>query len=625
MPSPVELAIRGNRTAPIVFKQGAHAPFGIRWYGATSLWGHFRNLVSTAIARESVDSRDWMRPLTPAEMLANVTEVLGLASAGPRGTLLESLESPLWIDWIADTGDDRDVSKEVGRMLFSEYAFSEEGERMVLPRGDILLFGGDTAYPVATADEIFRRVLEPWNELLETLDDPRERPRVLLAIPGNHDWYDGLDGFGRLFRRSAGDMPNRSVTLPPSDTKKDRGGRAAGLVARGLHLDELGGALETIAGVAKTTRAIWRGTNESRRRRLLLIGYEPVQESSYWALPLAPGLDLWGTDRQLGRLDYRQRRYFAARRETTDETTSVWLAAPDPAIAFGEPWDLGERILAASGLSLTRDRVLYQCGDMHHYERRTVGESVHVISGGGGAFLHGTRIVEDPQPAQAAYPDGKMSRRLALEVPFGLALGRSGYLVHIVAALVASLELLVGGHDVLRFAIVSTLVSGVWIWALYAIAGHHRAHPRRVFLLTVPFGLVLGLLPLGLAVVEQRFFGGFSVYLRAPVMVLVHAYGAAFLYGVFLALCALWGLELQQVFTVLGHPGFKSFVRMRVSPNGTVDAWVIGKDDPLAKDGPWLVDRFTWNAPRASEDRQRPTRPPPDDTQERGDSTTREP
>ena len=172
-PGPVDLEVRGNRAAPIVFKQGAHAPFGIRWYGATSLWGHFRNLVSTAIARESVDSRDWMRPLAPEEMLANVTEVLGLASDGPRGTLLESLDSPLWIDWIADTGDDRDVSKEVGRMLFSEYAVSVDGEpeRLVLPRGDILLFGGDTAYPVATADEIFRRVLEPWNELLETLED----------------------------------------------------------------------------------------------------------------------------------------------------------------------------------------------------------------------------------------------------------------------------------------------------------------------------------------------------------------------------------------------------------------------------------------------------------------------
>ncbi len=51
---------------------------------------------------------------------------------------------------------------------------------------------------------------------------------------------------------------------------------------------------------------------------------------------------------------------------------------------------------------------------------------------------------------------------------------------------------------------------------------------------------------------------------------------------------------MQQVFTVLGHPGFKHFVRMRISPDGSIDAWVIGKDDPLAEEGPWLVDRWRW-------------------------------
>ncbi len=599
--SPVPLEPRRDRPLPLVFKEGAHAPFGIRWYGATSLWGHFRNLVSTAIARESVDARDWMRPLAPEELLAEVLGVLGRAPRPGAKSLLEGLDAPLWVDWIADTGDDRDVSKEVGRMLFAEYAVAgaagAEGEApLTLPRGDVLLFGGDTAYPVATADEIFRRVLEPWNELLEAREEADDRPRVLLGIPGNHDWYDGLDGFGRLFRRTAGDLPGRSNAGAPTPARKGAGlGRTAGLVARGLHLDELGGTLDTLAGVAKTTRALWRGTNEQRRRRLQLLGYEAVQESSYWALPLAPGLDLWGADRQLGRIDYRQRGFFAARRAVTGDG-AVWLAGPDPAIAFGERWEVGERILTACGLSLEHDRVLYQCGDMHHYERRVVGESLHVISGGGGAFLHGTRIVSDPAPAAAAYPDAKSSRRLALGVPIKLMLGRSGYLMHIVAALVGAIELAVGGQDPLRFAAIAAAASAAWIWALYAIAGHHRAHPRRVLALTMPFGLALGLLPAGLAVLDQRFAGAFPALAREAVVLLLHAYGAALLYGVFLALCGLWGLEMQQVFTVLGHPGFKSFVRLRVSPEGTIDAWVIGKDDPLASHGPWLVDRWSWNA-----------------------------
>ena len=73
MVAPLHLERRGDRAAPRVFREGARAPYAIRWYGATSLWGHFRNLVSSAIASESVDSRDWMRPLSAEEMLAGVT------------------------------------------------------------------------------------------------------------------------------------------------------------------------------------------------------------------------------------------------------------------------------------------------------------------------------------------------------------------------------------------------------------------------------------------------------------------------------------------------------------------------------------------------------------------------
>ena len=48
-------------------------------------------------------------------------------------------------------------------------ARSGSARRTVLtaPRGDILFFGGDTAYPVATAQEILNRVIVPWNQVLE--------------------------------------------------------------------------------------------------------------------------------------------------------------------------------------------------------------------------------------------------------------------------------------------------------------------------------------------------------------------------------------------------------------------------------------------------------------------------
>lgn len=586
--APIRLEPRGRRAAPRAFHQGTRAPFGIRWYGVTSLWGHFRNFVSTAIARECVDTRDWMRPLSPDELLENVACVLGLDR---KATLVESLGRPLVVDWVADTGDDRDVSKAVARMIFAEYTTEEDGALVSLPRGDVLLFGGDTAYPVATTDEIQRRLVEPWNEVLREAGPP-DRARVLVGIPGNHDWYDGLDGFCRLFRRRAPSPDGAPEAREPEGLSVAHDPHL-GRLARGLHVDEVGGLVDLLRSAGRAALALWRGTNIRHRRWLELDGYVPVQESSYWALPIAPSLELWGTDRQLGRLDYRQRSYFCARPR---EGKAVWIVAPDPAIAFGDPWDFGQRILDACDLSLERDRVLYQCGDMHQYERRVLGRSMQVIAGGGGAFLHGTRIVADPAPAAVAYPDAKTTRRLALEVPFRLMLGRAGYLIHLAAAALASVELAIGWHARGRLLAAAAVVSALAIWVLYAIAGHNRAHPRRTLALAVPFGIALGTLPLWLKIGLRAVAGAVPLLERDLATLIVSAFVGALLFGTFLALCALGGLEMQQVFTVLGHPGFKHFVRMRVSADGTVDAWTIGKDDPLAPHGPWLVDRWTWKS-----------------------------
>jgi hypothetical protein len=553
-----------------------------------------------------------MRPLTPEELLTNALHVLNLDPT--KRTLLEGLErsgrEELWIDFVADTGDDRDVSQAVARMVFAEFVVAEGAEvtDLVLPRGDVLFFGGDTAYPVATAEEIFKRVVAPWNEVLREIHEEhgergeREPLRVLLGIPGNHDWYDGLDGFGRFFRRRARVAERTNESLRPGDARRAlRRGRKVGLVARGLHLDEVGGTLRMLADAAKSVAAFFRGTKVARRRRLVLDGYEPVQESSYWALPLAPGLDLWGADRQLGRLDFRQRAYFQERRRAAGEDARIWFVAPDPAIAFGEKFDNGARMLSACKLSFDRDRLLYLSGDLHHYERRAIGtdgRALNVIAGGGGAFLHGTRITPPASgPSQCAYPDGPTTRALVLEMPLKLMLGRAGYLVHIAFGLLASFEFgagFEGGRVAFRSA--SILVTTGIAIILYGIAGHKRMHPARVLAIAVPYALVLGLMPWGLAMSMPHVV---PLLERETGILVVYAFLASLIFGLFLATLAITGIELQQAFTVLGHPGFKHFVRLRIRADGTVDAWVIGKDDPLADAGPWLIDRWSWDGGEA--------------------------
>jgi len=616
---PVRLEPRGDRPDPLVFRQGAHPPFGIRWYGVTSLFGHLRNFVARAIATESVDTRDWMRPNAPRELLRSSARVLGVAPPATAEidestTLVGLLGRPLWVDFVADTGDDRDVSAGVGAMLTQTYdAADAEGNRVLLPRGDVLVFGGDVAYPVATADEIYKRLVLPWNEQLRRAF-ASSRKRVMLGVPGNHDWYDGLDGFGRLFRRPF-DEPfradDRDNTPRLGKQLRKRSGRRVGLVARQLHLDEVGSLYGLVVNFFKSVVAFLRGVAVKRRRRLVLRGYVPVQEASYFAMALAPGLDLFGADRQLGRVDFRQRAFFTKwRKEHADR--AVLFVAGDPAVAYGCQNEPGAKMLAACRLSLERDRVLYLAGDFHHYERKKINRSMHVIAGGGGAFLHGTRIGRYPdeygQP-DATYPTEAMSRRLIAQVPFKLAIGRAGLLVHLAMALIASTVLGVA-RDRPMMLVTSVVLSIAMSIALYFVA--HQGDmkgKRRIGALATLFGISLGMLPmlLRLSVSALPAMAGDTAVIVAS------AFGGSAIFGLYLMVLAALGLEHQQAFTVLGHPGYKHFVRLCVHPDGKVEAWTIGKDDVLAEGPPLLIDRFDWTPgpPEPPSDRAKSGRRPP--------------
>lgn len=613
--------------APLTFREGTRAPYGVRWYGVTSLYGHFRNFVSRFIAAESVDSRDWMRPNRADDLLESVLEILAARSPDARdaeahegesrrsrsparaASVTEALGRSIVLDFVADTGDDRDTSHAVGRMLAHDYVIENvNGEPELLPRGELLMFGGDVAYPVGTADEIHRRLTQPWNEALRSarVRGPTKK-RVLLGVPGNHDWYDGLDGFGRLFRHSVDRSIQRagpraeptlldSIAKLGTPLKRAARDRRVGLVVRQLHLDEVGGFFRIFASVGRSLRAFFQGAAKKRRRRLVLHGYVAVQEASYFVLPLARGLDLWGVDRQLGRMDFRQRAFFQKSRREAPDRRLLFLAA-DPASAFAEPNVPGVDLLRACRLDMRRDPLLYISGDFHHYERRTFAPSMHVIAGGGGAFLHGTRINPGPQGApDAAYPSAEVSRRLVYGVPFKLLWGRGGYLVHVAAALLAFFELWARGRGATVFTLVATGVAIAIAALLYAIAGPRLGQRARAALTVTPFALALGALPAALAIYAPPLFPRIA---GDTVVVTAYVLAATFLFGLYLMVVALLGFEHQQAFTVLGHHGFKHFVRMRISPDGRIEGWVIGKDDPLTEGDPALIDHWVWDGARA--------------------------
>ena len=241
----------------------------------------------------------------------------------------------------------------------------------------------------------------------EKLIDENER-RPIFGIPGNHDYYDQVDGFRRQFRK-----PIRPEgPMPP-------------------------------------------GRSTRRNAQLTLPGFERVQEASYVSLHLPYEWWLWGLDIEPGpitRQQLRQRCFFRSQAKPPDK---LIVATSAPSTVFGRAARKDQFIttsLRFLGVSLpffprrdksgktdlgnTGDKKLKlgQCrldlsGDVHHYARywgpeasgpcprehsnapRPTSKSyASVVSGLGGAFHHPSTTYDDEICEQVLYPSEAKSR-----------------------------------------------------------------------------------------------------------------------------------------------------------------------------------------------------------------------
>lgn len=126
-----------------------------------------------------------------------------------------------WFDFVADTGDGFDETTTVfyaltrDEMSYSldvddakiENISKEERKKIYeLERADLLVIGGDLVYPDATEENYINRFKGPIRflfpgEKTAVKKDEEEFPSnntLLVASPGNHDWYDGLNAFFRM-------------------------------------------------------------------------------------------------------------------------------------------------------------------------------------------------------------------------------------------------------------------------------------------------------------------------------------------------------------------------------------------------------------------------------------------
>lgn len=216
------------------------------------------------------DPRDWMSPGVPIDLTAKLAPETAQDDAA------------CWIDFFADTGDSPRLVYQLAYLLQQDSLevvdrkghplLGRDGARRRLPRGCALMIGGDIAYPVSTRSRLVERIRAPFlwarRHLLKEEKLSPDHPAIpLLGIPGNHDYYNLLDGYQRQFR------------------------------ARGV-------------GMADDVGRPGPGRDPVRDPHLALPGYERHQDASYFALRLPFDWQLWALDIERSSLDERQRAYF---------------------------------------------------------------------------------------------------------------------------------------------------------------------------------------------------------------------------------------------------------------------------------------------------------------------------
>jgi hypothetical protein len=241
----------------------------------------------------------------------------------------------VWVDYLSDTGDGWEATYTMAWLLAQP---TLQAGAETLPRGRILLLGGDQVYPSATPEQYEDRFIGPFASALPKSDNP-DKPHM-YALPGNHDWYDGLVSFLRVFCA--------------------RDGRVGDWCTR--------------------------------------------QRRSYFAIKLPNNWWIWAIDIQLDTyIDDIQLDYFLSQQlETGDKVILMtakpaWVKAvperPEPAswryLSYFE-----ERVVRARGAKLP----IVLTGDLHHYARYEPVDDddapTRITAGGGGAYLSATHTLK---------------------------------------------------------------------------------------------------------------------------------------------------------------------------------------------------------------------------------------
>lgn len=498
-------------------------------------------------------------------------------------------------DFAADTGDGWRATRAVADLMLRDELKLPSGTS--LRRPNVAIFGGDLVYPTASRDEYRRRFIAPFTHAAVQYKVPfghveapvdENSPRI-FAVPGNHDWYDGLTAFWSLFCRSR---------------------------LRGTRRD----------------RARWVGP------------WAAEQQRSYFALKLPHDWWIWGIDVQLsGWVDTAQRHYFedlARGPMKTRERPKLIIVVAEPGwvLAHTPDEDDKTRYLAYfRPLSYMANRALLNgievravlSGDLHHYSRyygtlhsgpdpdskRSPFESQchFVTAGGGGAFSHPTHQLPDSihlsfkEPWYAdlvakmhphRYPEKEDSEEAAKSIlrkfpgqnPWFMA---TMAMVWVLTGLTIESAFRHGFRDWFLISLVSVPWFGMVMFARLGKQRFLMEEPTFVRAASlasrwIPWGVGLAALQLAAGgVFGYTLIGCLERYtalgtcLKALLYGLIGSLATWLVLALYLMTCTLkHGRHHNEAFSALRSEQWKNFLRLTLDSNGKMTVYAVGIDSP---------------------------------------------
>jgi hypothetical protein len=506
-------------------------------------------------------------------------------------------DGEFWFDYTADLGDGFDSTYSIAYLLAQrQLTMAVDGREQALPAGSVLVLGGDQVYPTPSGRQYEDRFKGPYRAALPE-PSPDDGPRGLYALPGNHDWYDGLTAFLRLFARA------------------DHG---------------------TIGG--------WC-TRQSR---------------SYFAIRLPNRWWLYALDGQTGSyLDDPQLRYFRQAAGQLGPDDRVILCAPTPAWVYtGRNPDeynvidyFVRTVIDPTGAAVR----LMLSGDLHHYARyqettppsepagaqpepagaqpepagaRAAGRQL-ITCGGGGAYLYPTHrlppTLRVPSPASLVrapsrtreyrlagrFPSAARSSRYAAGVFGRLPRANPGFVCLLGVVHLLFMFAITNAADRVSSSVVQRLVTipvGIMVVVMVGSAvlfamppDRRRRKPGHWFL-----GFTHGLAQLGVGVAAAAAWSALPAHrLPWPLPELVAATGylpvvgllAAEVVAGYLLVASAFDVNLNELFAAQAITDAKGFLRLRIGSDGALTIYPIGVDrvchrwvanPDAAADRPWI-------------------------------------